>query len=146
MRQAKWLYDQWKAGQPTDEAEVQEEARVATTTEEAEEAARKDIEAYLERMNPYDFQSLVAGLLEGMGYHVDWIAPPGPDKGIDIIAYVDPLGVTGPCIKAQVKKKADKVTLDGVRSFKASIGDADIGLFISSGEFTRKAEAFVRFY
>ena len=34
--------------------------------------------------------SLVAVLLGGMGYHVSWNAPPGPDRGIDIIAHNDP--------------------------------------------------------
>jgi restriction system protein len=31
-----------------------------------------------------------------MGYYVDWVSLPGPDRGIDIIAYTDPIGVKGP--------------------------------------------------
>lgn len=91
-------------------------------------------------MNPYDFQELVAGLLRGMGYFVEWVSPPGPDKGIDIIAHVDPLGVKGPRIKAQVKRRADKITVDGVRGFMALLGDSDVGIFVSTGGFTRDAE------
>lgn len=47
------------------------------------------------RENPYRFQSLVAALFRGMGYYVRRDAPPGPDGGIDILAYdaADPLGV-----------------------------------------------------
>src|SRR5581483_1369220 len=37
---------------------------------------------------------LVAALLRAMGYHVSWVAPPGPDRGVDIIARTDPLGAT----------------------------------------------------
>jgi restriction system protein len=136
------LYRQWKADQPVyDGDNVEDDASVGSTTvEEAEEAAWSEIEAFLEQMSPYDFQELVAGLLRGMGYHVDWIAPPGPDRGIDIIAHVDPLGVTGPRVKVQVKRKADKVTVDGVRGFMAVLGDSDVGLFVSTRGFTRDAE------
>jgi restriction system protein len=91
-------------------------------------------------MNPYDFQNLVAGLLRGMDYHVVWISPPGPDRGIDIIAHIDPLGIQGPRIKVQVKRRADRTDVDGVRSLLASLGAGDSGLFISTGGFTRNAE------
>jgi restriction system protein len=53
-------------------------------------------------MAPYDFQDLVAALLEAIGYHVLWVAPPGPDKGVDIIAGSDQLGIEDPRINVQV--------------------------------------------
>lgn len=141
-REALRLYRQWEADRPIDEdGNVDDHASaVSTTVEEAEEAAWSEIESFLEQMNPYDFQELVAALLRGMGYHVDWIAPPGPDMGIDIIAHVDPLGVKGPRIKVQVKRRSEKVTVDGVRGFIAVLGESDVGLFVSTGGFTRDAE------
>lgn len=142
-REARRLYRQWKADQPTVESEEDEEEEVgqaAATLEEAEEAAWSEIEAFLEKMSPYDFQEVVAGLLRGMGYFVEWVSPPGPDKGIDIVAHVDPLGVKGPRIKAQVKRRADKINVDGVRGFMALLGDSDVGIFVSTGGFTRDAE------
>jgi restriction system protein len=141
-REAGRLYREWKADQPADAADVDEEGvgQAATTLEEAEEAAWSEIEAFLEKMSPYDFQELVAGLLRGMGYFVEWVSPPGPDKGIDIVAHVDPLGVKGPRIKAQVKRRTDKVAVDGVRGFMALLGDSDVGLFVCIGGFTRDAE------
>jgi predicted Mrr-cat superfamily restriction endonuclease len=36
-----------------------------------------------------------------------YVAPPGPDGGIDLIAHTDPLGTTGPRIKVQVKRRDD---------------------------------------
>ncbi|MEO5617209.1 MAG: restriction endonuclease [Candidatus Eisenbacteria bacterium] len=75
-----------------------------------------------------------------MGYFVEWVSPPGPDRGIDIVAHADPLGVRGPRIKAQVKRRADKIAADGVRGFMALLGDSDVGLFVSTGGFTRDAE------
>jgi len=139
------LYKEWKQGQPVpDVPEGEEDANAATTLEEAEESAWASIEEHLLTMNPYDFQDLVAGLLQGMGYHIAWISPPGPDRGIDIIAHTNPLGIEGPRIKVQVKRRSDKIAVDGVRSFMAILGDGDIGLFVSAGGFTKEAELEVR--
>ena len=95
-------------------------------------------------MNPYDFQQLVAGLLKGMDYHVSWIAPPGPDGGVDVIAQTDPLGIRGPRIKVQVKRQAGKVSVDGIRSFMGVLADGDVGLFVNTGGFTRESEKEAR--
>ena len=95
-------------------------------------------------MPPYEFQDLVAALLDAMGYHVAWIAPPGPDKGIDLVAYTDPLGASGPRIKVQVKRRADKIAVQEVRSFVAVLSDKDVGIFVSTGGFTSDAHAEAR--
>ena len=138
------LYRQWAANRPEHGDEVaEEEAEVADVTgtfEEAEESAWSDIERHLRSMGPYDFQNLVAALLRAMGYHVSWIAPPGRDGGIDIVAHTDILGINMPRIKVQVKRRTDKITLEGLRSFMAVLGDQDVGLFVSAGGFTREAE------
>jgi restriction system protein len=144
--EASLLYKKWKQDRPEPEAEEDqaEEAESATTVEEAEETAWAEIEEHLTTMNPYDFQQLVAGLLKGMGYHVSWVAPPGPDGGVDVIAQTDPLGIRGPRIKVQVKRHAGKVSVDGIRSFMGVLGDSDVGLFVNTGGFTRDAEKEVR--
>ena len=95
-------------------------------------------------MPPYEFQELVAALLRAMGYHVGWVAPPGPDQGTDIIATTDPLGATGPRIKVQVKRHQSKVAVDGIRSFMAVLGPSDIGLFVCTGGFTADAQREAR--
>jgi restriction system protein len=142
MRETDRLYRVWKASRSTDAVHDSEEevGQAAATLEEAEEAAWSEIESFLSNMNPYDFQEVVAGLLRGMGYYVDWVSPPGPDQGIDIVAHTDPLGVNGPRIKVQVKRRSDKVPVDGVRGFMALLGDSDIGLFVCTGGFTKEAE------
>ena len=90
------------------------------TLEEADESAWGEIAQHLRQMSPYDFQDLVAALLGGMGYHVSWVSPPGKDRGVDILAYTDPLGAEGPRIKVQVKRRNDtKTTVDDLRSFMA---------------------------
>lgn len=143
------LYRQWASQQPEPEEESSvseaETAEVATTLEEAEEAAWAAIEAHLSVMSPYDFQDLVAGLLIGMGYHVAWVAPPGPDRGVDVIAHSDPLGITGPRIKAQVKRSDERMSVKEIRSFMALLADGDVGLFVSKGGFTKDAEEEARY-
>jgi restriction system protein len=141
-KEADRLYRQWRREQPEEEdvAVAGDSPGAATTLEEAEEAAWAEIEAHLTHMNPYDFQHLGAGLLRGMGYHIAWVSPPGPDKGIDIIAHTDPLGIKGPRIKVQVKRTTEKTTIDGIRSLLALLGDGDVGLFVATGGFTRGAE------
>lgn len=146
MLEAIRLYREWARERPDEDGEEEESVETATTTlEEAEEAAWAEIEAYLAEMNPFDFQELVAGLLRGMGYHIAWTAPPGPDRGLDVIAHCDPLGIKGPRIKVQVKRRADKISVDGIRSFMSQLSDGDVGLFVSTGGFTKDAEQEARY-
>jgi restriction system protein len=147
---ASQLYRAWRAAQPDataedDGGEANTSARtISVTFESAEEQAWKEIEQYLRQMHPYEFQELVASLLRAMGYHVSWVAPPGKDGGVDIIAVVDPLGTRPPRIKVQVKRQNQSVNVEGVRSFIAVLGDGDVGLFVSLGGFTKDAEGEAR--
>ena len=150
-RQAVKLYNEWRAAQPDAHPTTPEETAdqtsgktAAITLEEAEEHAWREVEQYLFGMNPYDFQELVASLLRAMGYHVSWVAPPGRDGGIDILAWSDPLGTRSPRMKVQVKRQAQSVSVDGLRSFMALLGDDDVGVFVSLGGFTRDAEEEAR--
>jgi restriction system protein len=146
-RKAVELYRKWQSTQPKGTDDIEEDAAAGeprATFEEAEELAWTEIENYLRNMNPYDFQALVAALLRAMGYHVSWIAPPGPDKGIDIIAHTDPLGTKNPRIKVQVKRHEGSVNADGLRSFMALLGDQDVGIYVCAGGFTSTAESEAR--
>lgn len=147
------LYRDWKASQPEPspddgagtESDSDEGGLIAATTlEESEEAARRAILDYLAGINPYILQDLVGKLLEAMGYHVVWIAPKGRDGGLDLLAQGDPLGVKGPRIKGQVKRRDQKTTEDELRSFLSLIEQDDVGVYISLGGFTRDAEESAR--
>jgi restriction system protein len=150
-RRAVKLYREWKASQPGGEPGTKEEVddgssgKVASITfEQAEEQAWREIEQYLREMKPYDFQDLVAALLRAMGYHVSWVAPPGKDGGIDIVAWSDPLGTRPPRIKVQVKRVGQDVSVDGLRAFMATLSDDDVGLFVTTAGFTKAAEEEAR--
>lgn len=152
------LYAEWRAAQPDADGigagaaggsnageETDTTAKtVSVTFEEAEEQAWREISQYLRSMNPYDFQDLVADLLRAMSYHVTWVSPPGKDGGLDILAWPDALGTKPPRIKVQVKRQEQAVSVDGLRSFMALLGDDDVGLFVCTGGFTKDAESEAR--
>lgn len=143
-REAMRLYWEWHRSQPAEEAGVEPEAvdpekEASITFERAEEQAWNEIEQHLRSMNPYEFQELVASLLRAMGYHVAWVAPPGKDGGIDILAWSDPLGTRPPRIKVQVKRYSGNIQVDALRSFMALLGDDDVGLFVTTSGFTKDA-------
>lgn len=156
-KMAAQLYRQWHkqhkglqaenqcvASSESEDVEDESEKSVSVSYEEAREQAQEKIDAFLHAMDAYDFQRLVADLLKAIGYHVTWIAPPGKDGGVDILAYTDPLGTQGPRIKVQVKQQQKAVTEPDLKSFMANIGQHDSGIFFCTGGFTKDAEAYAR--
>lgn len=140
------LYRKWKDAQPQDDDLEESAANVeaSITLEEAEEQAWAEIGNYLENIDPYDLQGLVAALLEAMGYHVDWISPPGKDAGLDIVAFTDPLGTELPRIKVQVKRRKDNIGVEEFRSFLALVNDDDVGIYVTTGGYSKDAMDLAR--
>lgn len=124
------------------QAVVSQEASI--TFEDAQETAQESIRNYLLNMSEYTFQDVVADLLTAMGYHVDWVSPPGPDGGCDIVAFSDALGVTKPIIKVQAKRWKNKIGAPDLKSFSANIMDGESGICICLGGFTGEAEKYAR--
>ena len=156
IRESDRLYREWSNARPEADSasdgnkcevaleSVADDRDVVETFEFAEEKAWDEIEKHLQGIGPYDLQEMVASLLKAMRYHIAWVSPPGKDKGIDILAFTDPLGTSAPRIKVQVKRHKEKVAVDGLRSFLAVLGDGDVGIFINIGGFTREAEDLAR--
>lgn len=140
-------YHAWKAAQPKEDSREEEptddtaEADNSMTLDLLESNARAGIQRFVAAKDPYDFQDLVAALLRAMGYHTPFIAPKGKDGGIDIIAYVDPLGAQTPRIKVQVKHKPDTtIGASEVRALLGVLRQGDIALFVTSGTFSAEAK------
>jgi restriction system protein len=148
--EAQNLYRAWAAAQPPSEEEEEldeaeeEFSSTSVTLERAEEASWEEVREVLHEMDPYDFQQLVAGLLRGMGYYVNWISKRGKDQGIDIIALTDPLGTKGPRVKVQVKRERNKTKATTLRAFYSVLHEGDIGVFVTLGGFTSDAETEAR--
>lgn len=147
IRQAQAKYREWRSRQEEQviEADQEEEITRRTAYEQAISVARKGIEDYINGLDPYEFQDLVAALLRGMGYYTPFISPQGKDGGFDILAYRDPFGSTAPRIKVQVKHRSQKVTVKEVRELVSLLNkEGEMGLVVSSGGFTSDAEAEIR--
>jgi restriction system protein len=150
LREAQKLYRKWAEAQPAKEEHgdgedpEQDDATTSVTLERAEESSWEEVRGVLHQMDPYEFQHLVAGLLRGMGYYVDWVAPRGKDRGVDILALSDPLGTKGPRVKVQVKREEGKTSAMTLRAFVSTLHGDDIGLFVTLGGFTRDAEVEAR--
>ncbi|MBF0169327.1 MAG: Mrr restriction system protein [Alphaproteobacteria bacterium] len=148
-------YREWKANQVSDESELSEKdepekdvAQVERSLmfDSAQAQARKEIEAFLDTLNGYEFQDLVAALLRGMGYHIPFVASPGKDGGTDILAYQDPFGTVTPHIRVQVKHRKDtKASREEVAALRGILrSDREIGLFVSTGGFSPDARREAR--
>ena len=107
----------------------------------ASENSRELIKDRLMRLSWQDMQALVAGVLRAMGYKTK-VSPEGSDRGKDIIASPDGLGLEQPRIFVEVKhRKAQQMGAPEVRKF---IGGRDSQndrcLFVSTGGFSTEAK------
>jgi len=93
----------------------------------------------ISRLDPYDFQDLVAAVLRAMGFRAVSTSP-GPDRGVDIVAHPDALGFERPSIKVQVKHRKDSVGGPEMRAFLGTLRSGDSGLYVSTGDFTSDAK------
>ncbi len=150
---AQKAYKKWREENPKDEKEGandevfgNENQLQKVTIEQMEDQAIEGLKNFLQTRNPYEFQEMVAALLRAMGYHTSFIAPAGKDGGIDIIAYKDPLGVEIPKIKVQVKHYPESpIAVKDIRSLVGIInGGREVGIFVTSGLFSKEAERFAR--
>jgi len=141
---AQAAYRKWRHENPAESSPEEEEVFEKETIlnlEELEERALTGIREYIRKKNPYEFQDLVAALLRAMDYHTPFVAPRGKDGGVDVIAYVDPLGAKTPRIKVQVKHYPDNpIGVKEIRSLVGILRDGDIGLFVTSGTFSPSAK------
>lgn len=86
--------------------------------------ARQQVEDHISaNFAGHEFTELIAAILEAQGYRTE-VAPPGPDRGIDIVAGKGELGFDAPRLVVQVKSgdlQGDQPTL---QSLIGSVQDA----------------------
>jgi len=90
----------------------------------------------IQKFKGHGLARLVAAILEAEGYHT-YVSPPGPDKGVDILAAPGSLGFGTPKLCVQVKSgegPVDRPTLDQLIGVMQNFG-ADQGLLVSWGGF-----------
>jgi len=118
-----------------------EEDTLAVLIEQLAELRETFIAERIRQHKGHDYQIIVAGVLEALGYRVK-IGPRGPDRKSDIIAHPDELGLQDPKIRVEVKSSDGAVGVDEVRALAGALQENERGLFVSRMGFTREAEVF----
>lgn len=91
------------------------------------------------KLDSEDMEQLVAAVLRAMGYKAR-VTPKGPDRGVDVIASPDGLGLEEPRIKAEVKhRQKTAMGSQEIRSFLGGLRQGDRALYVSTGGFSKDA-------
>jgi restriction system protein len=106
--------------------------------EEVAQKADDFIEDAIGKLGPYTMQDLIAGILRAMGY-ITKVSPPGPDRGVDIFASPDGLGLQEPRIFVEVKHREGQMGAKEIRSFMGGRKQGDRCLYVSIGGFSKDA-------
>ena len=101
--------------------------------------ASEFVEDMIADLEPDEMEQLVAGVLRAMGYKAR-VTPKGPDRGVDIFASPDGLGLQEPRIFVEVKHRLGKsMGSQDVRAFLGGRQTGDRCLYVSTGGFTKDA-------
>jgi restriction system protein len=94
------------------------------------------IRQYIDILETRDLRSLVGVLLKALGCYVSWTAPDEQeDQPIDLIGYLNPLGINSPRLVVQIANKSTVSTKEAVSSFGNILTAKDVGIYISFGGF-----------
>jgi restriction system protein len=118
--------------------EEDEEQVLDALLEETFEKADEFIEDAINTLDWRQMQDLVAGLLQAMGYQTT-VSEGGPDRGVDIFASPDGLGLQEPRIFVEVKHRSQVIGAKEIRAFLGGRKRGDKCLFVSTGGFTKDA-------
>jgi restriction system protein len=117
-----------------------DKAAEAEVREDAIEKADRFIEDRIARLDWSQMQMLVAGILRGMGYKTR-VSDAGSDRGVDIFASPDGLGLQEPRIFVEVKHRVG--TSMGSQEIRAFLGGRKPGdrcLYVSTGGYSKDAK------
>ena len=120
--------------QRTDDSESAE----TILREDVREKSEQFIEDRIASLDWQQMQELVAGILRAMGYHAT-VAADGSDRGVDIFASPDGLGLQEPRIFVEVKHRSGAMGADELRTFLGGRRSGDRCLYVSTGGFTKEA-------
>jgi len=102
-----------------------------------EEYAQDQIRSCLDaNFKGHELTRLITALLKAQGYQT-YMAPPGPDGGMDILAGRGPMGFDAPRLCVQVKSGSSPVDVTALRELQGVMKNfgAEQGLFISWSGF-----------
>lgn len=115
-----------------------DEAAFANLVEETIEKADEFIEDAINGLDWLQMQHLFAGLLRAMGYRTT-VSEGGSDRGVDIFASPDGLGLQEPRIFVEVKHRNAPIGSKEIRAFLGGRKQGDKCLYVSTGGFSKDA-------
>ncbi len=118
---------------------VDDEEEYDEITDDTIEKAHEFIKDKFQDLDWEQMQELVAGILRAMGYKTQ-ISKKGPDRGRDVIASPDGLGLEEPRIIVEVKHRNSAMGANEIRSFTGGLRTRDKGLYVSIGGFSKEAK------
>ncbi|WP_430112546.1 restriction endonuclease [Paenibacillus sp. B1-33] len=134
------IYNQLgKKPSPQEEGKEEEAAELDLIKEDVIEKSKEFIKDKIVNLDWEEMQELVAGILRGMGYKTN-ISPKGPDRGRDILASPDGLGLEEPRIIVEVKHRTGQMGSHEIRSFTGGLRSGDRGIYVSTGGFSKEAK------
>ncbi|MFH1505992.1 MAG: restriction endonuclease [archaeon] len=116
-----------------------EETELDVIKEDIVSKSHEFIKDKILELNWEELQELVAGLLRGMGYKTI-VSSKGADRGKDVLASPDGLGLKDPRIIVEVKHRSGQMGTKEVRSFVGVLRHNAKGLYVSTGGFSKEAK------
>lgn len=116
-----------------------EEEKLDTYKEDIINRAHEFIKDAVLKLDWEDMQKLVAGVLRSMGYKTK-ISALGSDRGRDVIASPDGLGLEEPNIIIEVKHRKGQMGAPEIRSFIGGLRSGMKGIYVSTGGFSKEAQ------
>lgn len=102
------------------------------------ENAKESLKDKIQQLSADEMEELIKEILNAMGY-IAKRTPKGKDRGVDVFASKDGLGLEEPRIFAEVKHRKGQMGAQEIRSFKGGRQSGDKGLYISTGGFSQEA-------
>jgi restriction system protein len=128
------------AAMPETYAANEAEVNTDNLLDDLRSRAREFIKDRIVALDWEEMQQLVAGLLRAMGYKTQ-ISPKGADRGKDIVASPDGLGLEQPRIVAEVKHRpGQQMGSHEIRGYLGGRHKDDRGLYVSTGGFSKDAK------
>jgi restriction system protein len=109
------------------------------SVDDIESQAHELIDDQIAALDWEQLQELVAEILKAMGFRAE-TSDKGPDRGVDVIASPDGLGLKEPRVFVEVKhRKGTRVSADQIRAFIGGRQPGDKCLYVSTGGYTKEA-------
>lgn len=123
---------------PSPAVKSEDSEKLLEISDETFQKADAFIEDQIDDLSWEQMQELVAGILRAMGYRTT-VTPPGPDRGVDVFASKDGLGLEEPRIFVEVKHRTAAMGSKEIRAFVGGRRKGDKCLYVSTGGFSKDA-------